>query len=116
MNSSFGGLQEELELTPFRKATTKMQLRFKKMQKARNASPHIVDIGEPPLPPHFHLPPPASRAAVFKGKGRRLADDDGVRERAIRIHDMKPTVKAKPAELNGRVRSKASSIQLAIAA
>ena len=36
--------------------------------------PRIVDTGPPPpLPPPNHSPPQAS---VFKGKGRRLADDD----------------------------------------
>ena len=75
---------------------------YKKVLKARFATSHIVDIGEPPLPPPFHPPPQASRADVFKGKGRRLADDDPVVNKGvIRIHDKKPTVRSKPGGLAG---------------
>ena len=70
------------------------------MQKAIHAPPRIVDIGEPSLPPPFA---PPSRD-VFKGKGRRLADDDVASKGIIKLYDKKPTTKKKPGGVSGRAR------------
>ena len=89
---------------------SKLQSNNKKkaMSKLRHATPYIVDMGEPPLPPPAVGP---SRNA-FKGKGRRLADDDPAPKGIIKLYDKKPTVKSKPGGASGRARSRASMLAL----
>ena len=79
------------------------------MSKLRHATPYIVDMGEPPLPPPAVGPP----RNAFKGKGRRLADDDPPNKNVITtIFNKKPTVKSKPGGASGRARSRASMLAL----
>ena len=71
--------------------------------------PKIIDtrpsLPPPPLPPPFD-PPPRSRAVVFKGKGRRLVDnDEPVAYPTIPIKVQNPKTKRKPGGVSGRART-----------
>ena len=81
------------------------------MFKARHATPQIIDIGQPPLPPPFKPPP----RDVFKGKGRRLTDGDVASKGTIKLYDKKPTVKSKPGGVSGRARSNRAALAITAA-
>ena len=84
-------------------------LTYKAMQKARHSTPHIVDIGQHPLPPPYYPP-----NTIFSGKGRRLADGDSVPSKnVIQTIGKTKASKKKPAGASGRARSKANA-QLAL--
>ena len=73
--------------------------------------PQIIDTGPPPpLPPPFE-PPPRSRAVVFKGKGRRLVDDDPVLYPTIPVKTQNP--KRKPGGMSGRARTQLALMPVA---
>ena len=73
--------------------------------------PQIIDAGPPaPLPPPFE-PPPRSRVVAFKGKGRRLVDDDPVLYPKIPIKTQ--NIKRKPGGMSGRARTQLALMPVA---
>ena len=77
----------------------------KAMSKLRHATPYIVDMGEPPLPPPAVGPP----RNAFKGKGHHLADGDAPKTIKVKTREI---VKSKPGGASGRARSRASMLAL----